>query len=148
MSDAKTLPTVCPCGRADQRARPLPYAQCCGRFLDDFENTPAPDPESLMRSRYSAFALERDDYLLATWHPDKRPAEVAFKPDERWLGLDVRARSMTDGEHAQVEFVARHRDAAGKAHRLHERSRFVRQRDARDAEDAPARWYYFDGDPA
>ena len=137
MSANVSITGPCPCGRTDQRARPLPYAQCCGRYLDDFVGTPAPDAESLMRSRYSAFVLERADYLLATWHPDTRPATVGFEPGVRWLGLDVRSRSMSDGDHAEVEFVARSRDASGAASRLHERSRFVR----RD-EGGQSRWYY------
>ena len=130
-------PSSCPCGRADLRARPLPYSQCCGRYLYNIEGAAAPDPESLMRSRYTAFAKERADYLLATWHVSTRPAEVTFEPDMRWLGLEVRSRSMSDGEHAEVEFVARQRNAAGQASRLQERSRFVRENE---------RWYYVDGE--
>ena len=126
----------CPCGRTDQRARPLSYAQCCGRYIDDFDATPAPDAESLMRSRYTAFVRERAGYLLATWHESKRPSRVSFDAGVRWLGLEVRARSMVDGEHAEVEFVARQRDATGRASRLVERSRFVRQ---------DGRWFYLDG---
>ena len=120
----------------------LPYAQCCGRYLDDFANTPAPDAESLMRSRYTAFASERADYLLATWHPSKRPASIDFEPGVKWLGLDVRSRSVLDADHAEVEFVARLRGADGAATRLHERSRFVREDDG-----LLSRWYYLDGDP-
>ncbi|MGJ7496916.1 YchJ family protein [Variovorax sp. RT4R15] len=132
----------CPCGRSDQRARPLPYGQCCGRYLDHFDTVPAPDAESLMRSRYTAFVRERADYLLATWHASRRPPQLSFDPDVRWLGLEVRSRSMSDGEHAEVEFVARQRDASGRASRLHERSRFVREA---SAPDALIRWYYLDG---
>ncbi len=136
MSAIPPPPGPCPCGRTDQRARSLPYAQCCGRYLDDFAGTPAPDAESLMRSRYTAFVLERADYLLATWHASARPTQLDFEPGVRWLGLEVRSRSMSDGEHAEVEFVARQRNQAGVAKRLHERSRFVREDE---------RWYYMDG---
>lgn len=90
-----------------------------------------------MRSRYSAFVLGLHDYLLATWHPSTRPAALApFDPALRWLGLDVRAHRVIDTDHATVEFVARSK-VAGRAHRLHETSRFVR---------ADGRWYYVDGD--
>ena len=51
----------CPCGRLGGGRRPLAYTHCCGRYIDDFAGTPAPDAESLMRSRYSAFVLERAD---------------------------------------------------------------------------------------
>ncbi len=128
----------CPCGRRDRRDRPLAYALCCGRYIDDFDGVPAPDAESLMRSRYSAFVRERADYLLSTWHSRTRPPDLNFEAGVRWLGLEVRARSMSDGEHAEVEFVARHRDANGRASRLTERSRFVREND---------RWYYVDAVP-
>ncbi|CAN7231142.1 YchJ family metal-binding protein [Variovorax sp. LjRoot290] len=131
----------CPCGRRDRRELPLPYAQCCGRYLDDFERTPATDAESLMRSRYTAFVLERADYLLATWHVSTRPATLGFEPGVKWLGLEVRSRSVLDADHAEVEFVARQRSSAGVATRLHERSRFVREDDG-----AVSRWYYLDGD--
>jgi SEC-C motif-containing protein len=120
---------------------PIVYGQCCGRYIDDFDNTPAPDAESLMRSRYTAFVRERADYLLATWHPSTRPATVSFEAGVKWLGLDVRSRSVLDADHAEVEFVARQRSSAGVATRLHERSRFVREIDG-----AHHRWFYVDGD--
>ena len=132
----KAATTPCPCGRTDARARPMTYAACCGRYLDHWDEQPAPDAESLMRSRYSAFVLQRADYLLATWHAPQRPPSVDFDPGARWLGLEVRAARATGDDTAEVEFVARHR-IAGRAVRLHERSRFVRE---------DGRWYYVDGD--
>ncbi len=89
-----------------------------------------------MRSRYCAFVLEDAGYLLATWHPSTRPPELGFEPGLKWLGLEVREHRRIDATHAEVEFVARSR-LAGRARRLHERSRFV-------CEDG--RWSYVDGD--
>ena len=109
--------------------------------MDDFDQTPAPDAEALMRSRYTAFVRERIDYLLATWHPSRRPKAIGLEPDVKWLGLEVRSRSVLDADHAEIEFVARQRSAAGVASRLHERSRFVRENDG-----THDRWYYVDGD--
>ena len=140
-SSPSSVRVPCPCGRRDRRELPLAYAQCCGRYVDDFENTPATDAESLMRSRYTAFVRERADYLLATWHASTRPSELSFEPGVKWLGLDVRSRSVLDADHAEVEFVARQRSSAGVASRLHERSRFVREVDG-----LHNRWYYVDGD--
>jgi SEC-C motif-containing protein len=138
-------PEPCPCGRRDRRDAPVPYATCCGRYIEDATGaTPAPDAETLMRSRYSAFVRERADYLLATWHASTRPESIEFEPGVKWLGLDVRSRSVLDADHAEVEFVARRRDAAGVAARLHERSRFVREGDE-DAGEV-ARWFYVDGE--
>jgi SEC-C motif-containing protein len=119
---------TCPCGRG------RPYPDCCGRYIGT--DTPAPDAESLMRSRYSAFVRGDTAHLLATWHARTRPATLELEPAVRWLGLEVRAHRVIDAEHAEVEFVARSR-LAGRASRLHERSRFVRE---------GGRWYYVDGD--
>jgi SEC-C motif domain protein len=127
----------CPCGRLGGGRKPLAFAQCCGPYLRDFENTPAPDAETLMRSRYTAHALCDAGYLVATWHWSTRPnVEVELEAGTKWLGLEVRGHRVTDDDHAEVEFVARYR-IAGRAVRLHERSRFVRE---------DGRWYYLDGD--
>jgi SEC-C motif-containing protein len=129
---------ACPCGRLDARRRPFVYADCCGRYVDAFDTTPAPEAESLMRSRYTAFATERADYLLATWHASRRPADLGFDAGVRWLGLDVKQHRQIAAQEAEVEFVARQRDASGRAHRLHERSRFVCEQ---------GRWYYVEALP-
>ena len=124
----------CPCGRERTTKNGLPYARCCGRWLE--EDEPAPDAESLMRSRYTAFVLERAAYLRATWHATTRPDAIEFEPGAKWLGLEVRQNLQLDDTHAEVEFVARQRHAQGAASRLHERSRFVLEH---------GRWYYLDG---
>jgi uncharacterized protein YchJ len=79
-----------------------------------------------MRSRYTAFVREQADYLRATWHDSTRPATLDFDAGAHWLGLDVRDHRSTGPESAEVEFVARYR-VGGRAVRLHERSRFVRE---------------------
>ena len=89
-----------------------------------------------MRSRYTAFVQERADYLQATWHASTRPVALDFDAGAKWLGLEVRAHRATGEDRAEVEFVARYR-LGGRAVRLHERSRFVRE---------GGRWYYVDGD--
>jgi len=137
----------CPCGRLapagpggnkGKAAPVLPYAGCCGRYIDPqgAETPIAPDAESLMRSRYTAFVCERADYLQSTWHASTRPAALDFEAGAKWLGLDVRRHSPTDADHAVVEFVARYR-VGGRAVRLHETSRFVCE---------GGRWFYVDGD--
>jgi hypothetical protein len=47
-----------------------PYDACCGPY---HAGSQAPDAESLMRSRYSAYARGLEPYLLATWHASTRP---------------------------------------------------------------------------
>ncbi len=90
-----------------------------------------------MRSRYSAFALDELDYLLATWHASTRPGPLTPNPKgSKWLGLEVRRHTMIDADHATVEFVARHK-LDGRAERLREISRFVREE---------GRWFYVNAD--
>ncbi|MDQ7968302.1 MAG: YchJ family metal-binding protein [Oxalicibacterium faecigallinarum] len=117
---------ACPCGGAD-------YAQCCQPFHDGM---PAPDAEKLMRSRYSAYVLGHMPYVHASWHASTRPLldELVHDHGMRWLGLDVK-KFVPDGNEATVEFVARSK-VDGRAHRLHEVSRFVRE---------DGRWFYIDG---
>ena len=126
--------TAGPWGRTDARGRATAYEACCGRYLD--HDTPAPDAECLMRSRYSAFVLGRVGYLEASWHASTRPAGLTLEPGQKWLGLEVKRHRVIDAEHAEVEFVARSR-LGGRGVRLHETSRFVRE---------GGRWYYVDGD--
>lgn len=121
--------STCYCGSGKS------YEACCGRLHSGAEN--AASAEALMRSRYSAYVLKLEDYLLATWHPETRPSELDLAADDsKWLGLEVRKHAVQDDTHATVEFVARYR-IAGKGHRLHELSRFVKQ---------DGRWYYHDGE--
>ena len=51
---------ACPCGSG------IRYGGCCGRLHDGFT---ADTAEALMRSRYCAYVLGREDYLRETWHP-------------------------------------------------------------------------------
>ena len=122
---------VCACGSG------RPYDDCCGRWHAGPLHLQAPDAEALMRSRYCAYVRQLGSYLHDTWHPATRPAEApTFEPGVSWLGLEVKRHTVIDDDHAEVEFVARSK-FGGRAHRLHERSRFVRE---------GGRWYYMAGD--
>jgi len=103
-----------------------------------------------MRSRYTAYTQRNEAYLRATWHPGTCPPEAIVSDDEglHWLGLEVksalrlRKRKAEPGsgqDSDSVEFVARYK-VGGRAHRLHEVSRFVREPGA-----AGMRWFYLDG---
>ena len=134
----------CICGNA------VGYEKCCGRYLDHDEI--APTAEALMRSRYAAYTLQREDYLLDTWHISTRPValQAVNEVPTKWLGLDVKkpvahlanAKNLNDPNNihdpnkATVEFVARFKIGGGRAERLHEISRFVREE---------GRWFYVDG---
>jgi SEC-C motif-containing protein len=90
-----------------------------------------------MRSRYSAYVLRLDEYLRATWHPRTRPSTPLFdsEPAPKWIGLEVKSATTTGEASATVEFIARCR-IGGRAERMHEVSRFVRE---------DGRWLYIDG---
>ncbi len=128
MIDTKTM--YCPCGNDKQ------YINCCHRYLDNGEI--AATAEILMRSRYTAYTLDREDYLLATWHHSTRPIllGLANRPHNQWLKLTVKRYEQSALDHAIVEFVARYK-TNGRAYRLHEISRFMREKGL---------WFYVDGD--
>jgi SEC-C motif-containing protein len=52
---------MCPCGKN------LKFDDCCYLYLSGTQR--APDAETLMRSRYSAFVTKNYDYLLKTHDP-------------------------------------------------------------------------------
>ncbi|GLW08829.1 UPF0225 protein [Microtetraspora sp. NBRC 13810] len=119
----------CPCGLSAS------YGQCCGRF---HAGQAAPTAEALMRSRFSAFAVEDEAYLLRTWHPSTRPPRVDFDRDMRWSTLEI--ENVTDGTPfhtaGTVTFRA-HYTHRGRPGQLREQSRFARHEGA---------WTYLDGD--
>jgi len=121
-------PTACPCGSGRL------LAQCCGRH---HAGEPAPTPEALMRSRYSAFALGLTDYLLATWHPSTRPAQLPADDATEWKRLEV-LDSGEEGDRGRVHFRATFREG-GRWALLEEHSRFVHE---------DGQWLYLDGDSA
>ena len=119
----------CPCGSGAS------LKHCCGPCL---EGAAAVTAEQLMRSRYTAFVLQDEAYLLATWHPTTRPLALGLYQDHpcpRWLGLKIMNFQIQDETHATVEFVARQK-VAGHAYRMHELSRFL---------FVDGRWFYVDG---
>ncbi|MCV2217837.1 YchJ family protein [Thauera sp. Sel9] len=122
--------TPCPCESGQ------PFARCCGPLLAG--ESAATSAEALMRSRYTAFTRRDAAYLLRTWHGSTRPVTLDLDedPPPKWIGLKILSRSQPDGNNAQVEFLARYR-VGGRARRLHENSRFVRE---------DGLWYYVDGD--
>ena len=117
----------CPCGSTRS------YAACCQRW---HMVEPAPTPEALMRSRYTAYVLGLEPYLLATWHPSTCPRSADIEPGTKWLGLTIESSGETGPDEGQVTFVARYKVGGRSAVRMRERSRFVRQVGC---------WYYVDG---
>jgi SEC-C motif domain protein len=128
----KPVAELCPCGSGQ------PFAACCGLCLHG--EIAAPTAEALMRSRYCAYIRCDETYLLRTWHPASRPENLDLARDDglRWLGLKILSRTAggANDNTGTVEFVARYK-VGGKAGRLHENSRFVREE---------GEWHYIDGE--
>lgn len=135
MNDTSRKP--CPCGSG------MALADCC-QLLHD--GAVAGTPEALMRSRYTAFALGRHDYLLNSWHSTMRPAELN-DDDTHWVRLEIVDQGVdeTDGEpsghvHFRAFFCEGREGRAGRIRwgMLEERSRFLREQ---------GHWRYVDGQP-
>ncbi len=121
---------LCFCGSG------LKLADCCLPIVEGKRS--APTAESLMRARYTAYVLENNDYLRASWHPDSRPQNLNIQPGAiRWLGLEIRStRGGQAGDSSgRVEFVARF-EQQGIRDQVHEDSRFIFEN---------GRWWYMDG---
>ncbi|WP_237774210.1 YchJ family protein [Actinosynnema sp. ALI-1.44] len=111
---------TCPCDSGKS------YTECCGVLHrgDATANT----AEALMRSRYSAYAVGDEGYLLRTWHSTTRPQRVDFDPALRWTGLEILGTTGGSPFHTAgtVEFNASYRQN-GRAEVMHENSGFARE---------------------
>lgn len=118
---------LCYCGTGQT------YENCCAAFIEGKQS--APNAETLMRSRYSAYAQHNEAYILSTWHASTRPQSLSINSDSavKWIRLKV-----ISSNDETVEFIAWYK-LNGKAHQLHELSRFI-------FEDQ--RWYYLNGSNA
>ncbi len=107
------------------------FENCCAPLIAGEQS--APTAEALMRSRYSAYAEHDEAYILSTWHASTRPQSLSVNEDSavQWIRLKVMQCSQDT-----VEFMAWYK-LNGKAHKLHEHSRFIYENQ---------RWYYVDGD--
>jgi SEC-C motif-containing protein len=95
--------------------------------------------EELMRSRFQAFKDADAAWLLHTWHPSTRPADLDLTGNPTWRGLQIvdTVDGGADDDEGIVEFRATYREPNGGVGVQHERSRFVREN---------GRWFYVDGD--
>ncbi len=122
---------VCPCGSGKT------LGQCCGMAISG--EKPAETAEALMRSRYTAYSLGDEAYLLASWYPQTRPESLDLElANLTWTGLEiVQCQAGGPGDlRGLVEFVA-HYDKGGRQGQVHETSRFQKQAGV---------WLYVDGD--
>ncbi len=93
--------------------------------------------EQLMRSRYTAFTQNNETYLLQSWHRNTRPQSLNLVDQKniKWVSLKILGHE-TKETVATVEFIARYK-VSGKAEKIHELSRFIKEE---------GRWFYLDGD--
>jgi SEC-C motif domain protein len=130
---------TCPCRL--RSAEQKPYSQCCAPIIE--AGAPAPTAEALMRARYTAFALNKIDFLLESLAPESRydfdrKAVTHWSSQSQWLGLDILSTEQGQPGDAEgyVEFVAHFvMEGEPRAHRERSLFRF-------DAGDG--RWYFLE----
>lgn len=126
----------CPCGSSDE------LDKCCGPVIDG--SVEAKTAEILMRARYSAYATNQTDFVVATHDPETRD-ELDIKATRRWaegnewLGLEIFETEAggPDDDEGEVEFEVTFSDERGRTQLHHERSEFVRRE---------GRWFFHDGE--
>ncbi len=125
-----TPKTNCLCGSD------LTYTLCCGLLHTGEKN--ASKAEQLMRSRFTAYAMQNADYLLQTWEPSTRPEAIDFsKETGEWTQLEIlmTKKGLSTDHKGIVEFRA-YFTQDGEEKVMNEISRFVKKQ---------GRWYYLDG---
>ena len=91
----------CPCGSGQT------YAACCGPIIA--RERPAADAEQLMRSRFTAFALENYEHVHRTHLPTFRKPYVPEPVGDsvQWTRLQIHQHTPgPQPDHATVEFTA------------------------------------------
>jgi len=122
---------LCPCDSGNK------YKKCCSKY---HKGAFAPDALSLMKSRYSAYAVGNSSYIIKTTHPDNpdyttniknwEESILSFSKETNFLSLEI--IEFIDGEEeAFVTFNARL--SSGD---LKEKSRFLK---------LYGQWLYVDG---
>ena len=121
---------LCPCNSGS------PHSSCCEPLISGKRT--AITAEALMRSRYTAYVVKNVGYLLKTWHPSTKPANISPGTIPEWYGLHVVSTEAGGASDVAgtVEFKATSL-SQGKILQLHEKSRFVKEHD---------QWLYVDGD--
>ncbi|SBT18924.1 hypothetical protein MGA5115_03085 [Marinomonas gallaica] len=130
-----STPAQCPCGSKAH------YEICCGMY----HNNPgtAPTAEALMRSRYSAFALQKFDYIAATQKLTEDPEQSAqdvegSNAETQWVTLAIldTQDGGADDKTGMVSFEAHFKEGSNTG-KLSERSLF---------EKIDGAWFYVSGE--
>ena len=123
----------CPCGSGAD------FDECCGPLIG---GVPAPTPEALMRSRFTAFVRGNMDHIENTHAKEvrddfNRSAAESTANSVEWVSLKIfeTADGGADDDTGTVEFSARFKKD-GELLDHHEKSNFRREE---------GRWVYVDG---
>jgi SEC-C motif-containing protein len=118
----------------------LPFENCCKPILDG--NKRAPEPQALMRSRYSAYALKKIDYIYNTYAQSTKVTQTKadiglWAQSVDFVKLQVMSQSLSEhsANEGFVEFIASYIQDH-QLHQLHENSRFIIE---------SGHWKYIDG---
>ena len=121
MLSEPTLACFCDSGQS--------FHNCCGKFINFSQNTAT--PEQPMRSRYSAYVLKNEHYLLKSWHPSTRPTSLELDNDLiQWQKLKI--ISVFENK---VHFVAYFINEKNHTFSLYEQSEFINDE----------QWFYLAG---
>lgn len=117
----------CPCCSGNE------FEVCCKPYLNGL---PPPTPETLMRSRYTAYTLVEIDYLIETTHPSmrkyySRKSMEAWAKACKWQKLEVK-----QAHDDKVEFYAYFIDENNQLQVHKEHSTFKKEGE---------KWYFVDG---
>lgn len=123
---------LCPCGLLK------PYEQCCGQYIES--DHAAPTPESLMRSRYTAYCRCNINYIAKTMQ-GIAAKDFDFEATQdwanriQWLSLEVNSHKIKTPTQGFVIYEARYLEN-GQIKTLREKSEFHRIKE---------QWYYVAG---
>jgi SEC-C motif-containing protein len=111
-----------------------PFESCCGLYISGVQH--APTALALMKSRYSAYATQQVDYLLATTHSSERKYYskeeiLKWATANKWQKLEI--ISATENT---VEFKAYFIDESNSNQVHYEFSTFKKENGS---------WFYVDG---
>ena len=111
------------------------FESCCQKFIDFSQN--AKSPEDLMRSRYSAYATQAIDYLIATTAFFQRQSlskreVLIWSQSNQWNKLEIIVSTLNT-----VEFKAYYTDSNNFPFIHHEKSTFIIE---------AGKWCYVDGE--
>lgn len=111
------------------------FENCCQIYINGIDK--APTAAALMRSRYTAFATQAVDYLIATTHSSTRKFHdksdlLEWSKNNQWLKLEV-----IEATENTVTFKAYYLDFQLNAQIHHEKSTFKNENGS---------WFYVDGE--